>query len=61
MPFLCYDEFVAEIINKIKEAPMETYVPSQFYIHYYMSLFVRASVTIAVSIIVYSALFGITW
>ena len=61
MPFLCYDEFLAEIINKIKEAAMKTYVPAQFHIYDYKSLFVRASVTIAVSIIVYSALFGITW
>ena len=61
MPFLCYDIFLAEIINKNKEAAMKAYVPAQFYIYDYKSLFVRASVTIAVSIIVYSALFGITW
>ena len=40
---------------------MKTYVPAQIYLYDYKSLFVRASVTIAVSIIVYSVLFGITW
>ena len=39
---------------------MKTYVPAQFYLYDYKSLFVRASVTIAVGIIIYAALFGIT-
>jgi hypothetical protein len=40
---------------------MKTHIPTQLYLYDYKSLFVRSSVTIAVSIIVYSALFGITW
>ncbi len=40
---------------------MKTHLPTQFYLYDYKSLFVRASITIAVGIIVYSALFGITW
>ena len=40
---------------------MKTYVPAQIYLYDYKSLFVRASVTIAIVTIVYSALFGITW
>ena len=40
---------------------MKTHIPAQFYIYDYKSLFVRASVTIAVGIIVYSMFFGITW
>ena len=40
---------------------MKTHMPAQFYIYDYKSLFVRASVTIAVGIIVYSMFFGITW
>ena len=41
---------------------MKTYIPAQIYLYDYKSLlFVRASVTMAISIIVYSALFGITW
>ena len=60
MPYLCYSDFLAEIINKTKEAAMKTHIPAQFYLYDYKSLFVRASVTIAVSIIVYAALFGLT-
>jgi hypothetical protein len=40
---------------------MKTQIPAQFYLYDYKSLLVKASVTIAVGIIVYSALFGITW
>jgi hypothetical protein len=40
---------------------MKTHIPTQLYLYDYKSVFVRASVTIAISIIVYSALFGITW
>ena len=40
---------------------MKTHIPAQFYLYDYKSLIVRVSVTIAVSIIVYSTLFGITW
>jgi hypothetical protein len=61
MRFLCYVDFLAEIINKTKEAAMTTQIPAQFYLYDYKSLFVKASVTIAVGIIVYSALFGIIW
>ena len=61
MPFLCYGDFLADIINKTKEAAMKTHIPAQFYIYDYTSLFVRVSVTLAISIIVYSTLFGITW
>ena len=38
---------------------MKSYIPAQVYLYDYKSLFVRASVTIAIGIIVYSALFGI--
>jgi hypothetical protein len=61
MPFLCYGDFLADIMKKTKEAAVKTYIPAQIYLYDYKSLFVRSSVTIAVSIIVYSALFGITW
>jgi hypothetical protein len=47
-------------INKTKEAIMKTYIPAHIYFYDYKSLFVRVSVTIAVSVIVYSTLFGIT-
>ena len=47
--------------DKTKEAAVKTYVPAQIYLYDYKSLFVRASVTIAIGIIVYSTLFGITW
>ena len=40
---------------------MKTYIPAQVYLYDYKSLFVRASVAIAIGIIVYSVLFGITW
>ena len=40
---------------------MKTYIPAQIYLYDYKSLFVRVSVTIAIGIIVYSTLFGITW
>ena len=40
---------------------MKTHFPAQIYLYDYKSLFVRASVTIAIGIIVYSTLFGITW
>ncbi len=40
---------------------MKTYVPAQIYLYDYKSLFLRVSVTIAIAIIVYSVLFGITW
>ena len=40
---------------------MKTHIPAQFYFYDYKSLIVRVSVTIAISIIVYSTLFGITW
>ena len=40
---------------------MKTYIPAQVYLYDYKSLFVRASVTIAIGFIVYSTLFGITW
>jgi hypothetical protein len=39
---------------------MKTHIPAQFYLYDYKSLFVRASVTIAIGIIVYAALFGLT-
>ena len=61
MPILCYGDFLADIMNKTKEAAMKTHIPAQFYFYDYKSLIVRVSVTIAVSIIVYSTLFGITW
>ena len=47
--------------NKTKEAAVKTYIPTQVYLYDYKSLFVRASVAIAIGVIVYSALFGITW
>lgn len=47
--------------NKTKEAAVKTHIPAHFYLYDYKSLFVRASVTIAIGIIVYSTLFGITW
>jgi hypothetical protein len=40
---------------------MKTYITAQVYLYDYKSLFVKASVTIAISVIVYSTLFGITW
>ena len=40
---------------------MKNYIPAQVYLYDYKSFFVRASVTIAIGVIVYSALFGITW
>jgi hypothetical protein len=40
---------------------MKTHIPAQFYMYDYTSFFLRASVTIAIGIIVYSTLFGITW
>jgi hypothetical protein len=40
---------------------VRTYIPPQIYLYDYKSLFIRASVTIAISVIVYSTLFGITW
>ena len=40
---------------------MNTHIPAQFYLYEYKSLFLRASVTIAIGIIVYSMLFGINW
>jgi hypothetical protein len=40
---------------------VKTYLPAQIYLYDYKSLFVRASVTIAVGIIIISVLFGITW
>jgi len=47
--------------NKTKEAAVKTYIPAHIYLYDYKSLFVRVSVTIAIGIIVYSTLFGITW
>jgi hypothetical protein len=40
---------------------VKTYLPAQIYLYDYKSLFIRTSVTIAVSIIIISVLFGITW
>jgi hypothetical protein len=40
---------------------MKNYIPANIYLYDNTSLFVRVSITIAVSVIVYSTLFGITW
>ena len=61
MLFPCYGGLLADKTNKTKEAAMKTHISAQFYLYDYKSLFVRASITIAVGIIVYSTLFGITW
>jgi hypothetical protein len=40
---------------------VKIYIPAQTYLYDYKTLFVRASVAIAMIIIIYSTLFGITW
>ena len=40
---------------------MKTHIPTQVYLYDYKSLFLGASVALAIGVIVYSALLGITW
>jgi hypothetical protein len=62
MDALCVIEcFSGRKNNNTKEAAVRTYIPAQVYLYDYKSLFARASVTIAIGIIVYLTLFGITW